>query len=179
MRSVDIHLDFLTDFINIHKSLFPKELKLADILPIFKNDDTDKTNYRPISILPAISKVFERVLYDQLSSFFEQKFNKPLCGFRKGRSTQHAFIRLLNRWQSSLDKNETVGTILMDLSKAYDCLNHELLIAKLNANGVKIQALRLLYDYLKKRKQRVKIVSIFSKWLNLTFTWALIIQYFY
>ena len=97
----------------------------------------------------------------------EPKFNKLLCGFRKGYSTQHALLRLLRHWQACLDKNEIVGTILMDLPKAYDCLNHELLIAKLHAYGVSTKALRLLYNYLKGRKQRVKIGSIFSMWLEI------------
>ena len=127
----------------------------------------DKGNYRPISILPAISKVFERVLFSQLNGFVEPKFSKLLCGFRKGHSTQHALLRLLKRWQKCLDKNEIVGTVLMDLSKAYDCLNHELLIAKLHAYGIGDPALRLIYNYLKKRKQRVKIGSIFSEWLEI------------
>ena len=127
----------------------------------------DKVNYRPISILPAISKIFERVLFNQLNDFIEPKFSKILCGFRKGHSTQHALLRLLKRWQACLDNNEIVGTVLMDLSKAYDCLNHELLIAKLQAYKIGDPALHLIYNYLKKRKQRVKIGSVFSEWLEI------------
>jgi len=97
----------------------------------------------------------------------EPKLNKLLCGFRKGHSTQHALIRLVQKWQSCLDNNEVVGTVLMDLSKAYDCLNHELLIAKLHAYGVSIESGRLLYNYLKHRKQRVKIGSNFSELLDI------------
>ena len=168
--SVDIYLDFITNFINlsIQNNIFPNELKFADISPVFKKEDEmDKVNYRPISILPAVSKIFERVLFNQLNAFIEPKFSNLLCGFRKGHSTQHALLRLLKRWQACLDKNEIVGTILMDLSKAYDCLNHELLIAKLQAYGIGGPALLLIYDYLKKRKQRVKIGSIFSEWLEI------------
>ena len=168
--SVDYYLGYLTNCINfcIANSIFPDELKLADVTPIFKEgDDTDKVNYRPISILPAISKIFERLLFDQLNAFMEPKFHKLICGFCKGHSTQHALLRLLKKWQSCLDHNEIVGTILMDLSKAYDCLNHELLIAKMHAYGIGTKTLRLFYDYLKRRKQRVKIGSIFSDWLNI------------
>ena len=64
---------------------------------------------------------------------FLAKLNKILCGFRKGHSTQHALFRLVSKWQPCLDNKETIGTVLMDLLKAYDCLNHELLIAKLHA----------------------------------------------
>ena len=107
------------------------------------------------------------MLYDQLNTFFEPKLNKILCGFRKGHSTQHALLRLVNKWQSCLDKKETVGTVLMDLSKAYDCLNHDLLIAKLHAYGIGNNALRPIYNYLKRRKQRVKVGSSFSDFLEI------------
>ena len=122
---------------------FPNELKLAEIIPIHKKDDkTNKANYRPISILPALSKVFERVLYNQLNSFFENKLSKFLCGFRRNYSTQHTLFRLLKDWQLCLDNSGVVGTILMDLSKAYDCLPHDLLIAKLVAYGVQEKGLQ-------------------------------------
>ena len=90
-------------------------------------------------------------------------------GFRKGFSTQVALIRLLQKWQYSLDNNEIVGTVLIDLSKAYDCIQHDLLLAKLEAYGFSRRALIFLKSYLKGRKQRVKISSAFSKWLEVNF----------
>ena len=120
------------------------------------------------SILPLVSKVFERVMFNQLSEFFEKIFSKFLCGFRKNRSTQHTLFNLIHKWQSCLDKSGIVGAILMDLSKAYDCLPHDLLIAKLNAYGVSLKSSRLLFSYLSSRKHRVKIGSIFSDWLEIT-----------
>ena len=168
--SVNSYISSLTESFNycIDNNIFPDRLKIADIRPCFKKGtDTEKSNYRPISILPLVSKVFEKVLYDQLNTFLEPKLNKILCGFRKGHSTQHALLRLVNKWQSCLDKKETVGTVLMDLSKAYDCLNHDLLIAKLHAYGISNNALRLIYNYLKKRKQRVKVGSSFSDFLEI------------
>ena len=100
-----------------------------------------------------MSKLFERVILGQLNGFFETKFSKYLCGFRKGHSTQHALFRLLTSWQESLDKDEIVGTVLMDLSKVYDCLPHDLLIAKLEAYAYSIgfHSLCLLNDYLSDR----------------------------
>ena len=80
----------LTDCINsaIKNCFFPEELKWADIVPCYKKDDaSDKSNFSPISILPTVSKVFERILFDQISSFFQDKLSPFLCGFRKGFST--------------------------------------------------------------------------------------------
>ena len=159
----------LTDCINesITKCCFPGELKAADVSPIYKDGDhLSKENYRPISILSNISKVFERILFDQITGFTEKFLSPKLCGFRKGYSTQHALFNLLQNWQKCLDKSGVVGTLLMDLSKAYDCLPHDLLIAKLAAYGLNMDSLRLLYSYLSKRYQRVKIGSSFSDLLE-------------
>ena len=115
-----------------------------------------------------MSKLFERVILGQLNGFFETKFSKYLCGFRKGHSTQHALFRLLTSWQESLDKDEIVGTVLMDLSKVYDCLPHDLLNAKLEAYGNGFDSLCLLNDYLSDRYHRVKIDPCKSGWLKLS-----------
>ena len=93
----------------------------------------DKENYRPVSILPLLSKVYEKLLYNRLSDYVENNFNVILCGFRKAHSTQHALFKLLQSWQKELDEKGMVATVLMDLSKAYDCIPHGLLIAKLSA----------------------------------------------
>ena len=90
--------------------------------------------------------------------------NELLCGFREVHSAQHALFKLLRAWQKELDNSGFVGTILMDLSKAYDCLPHDLFIAKLGAYGLDRSSLRLLMDYLNSRKQRTKAGSSWSKW---------------
>ena len=159
--------EILTNCINksIETGCFPDSLKAANITPIFKKDDPlDKANYRPVSILPLISKVYERLIYNQLSEYSESFLNHILCGFRKAHSTQHALFKLFQSWQKELDKGGFVGTILMDLSKAYDCIPHELLIAKLKCHGIGNGNLRLLLGYLTNRKQRTKIGSSFSSW---------------
>ena len=85
--------------------------------------------------------------------------------FRKGYSTQYALVNLLRKWKISLDEPDgIVGTLLMDLSKAYDCVNHELIIANLAAYGLNEVSLRLIQNYLSKRKQRVKIGFSLSEW---------------
>ena len=144
---------------------FPITLKNANVTPVHKKDDpTDKTNFRPVSVLPLLSKVFERVIYNQLGKYMDTFLNKLLCGFRKAHSTQHALFKLLQRWQKELDNSGLVGTILMDLSKSYDCLPHHLIIAKFEAYGLSKSSLSLLLDYLTSRKQRVKIGSSYSVW---------------
>ena len=125
----EIVCPYLTDCINcaIYDCKFPNERKEADLSPLFKNDDsTFKGNFRPISVLPAVSKIYERILKEQISSYFYNKLSEILCGFREGFSTQHALIRLIEKWRQCLDVSGIVGTILMDLSKAYDCLPHDL-----------------------------------------------------
>ena len=111
-------------------------------------DSQSASDFRPISILPAISKLFEKVLANQLSAHFEKNFCNLLCGFRKRHSTQQALLQLLRSWQKSLDEGEIVGTILMDLSKAFNCLPHDLIIAKCAAYGVDFKSLGLLRNYI-------------------------------
>ena len=111
---------------------------------------------------PLLSKVFERLLYDQLSEYLEKYLNTLLCGFRKAHSTQHALFKLLQAWQEELDKSGFVSTVLMDLSKAYDCLPHDLLVGKFEAYGIDKTGLSLIYDYLSNRKQQTKIIFSYS-----------------
>ena len=128
---------------------FPDCLKEANVSPIFKKDDPlDKENYRTVSILPLLSKVYEKLLYNRLSHYVENVFNVILCGFRKAHSAQHALFKLLQSWQKELDEKGMVATVLMDLSKAYECIPHDLLIAKLSAYGTDSVGLLLISDYL-------------------------------
>ena len=167
LKKSNFSFDELTICVNyaLINGKFPITLKNANVTPVHKKDDpTDKTNFRPISVLPLLSKVFERVIYNQLGKYMDTFLNKLLCGFRKAHSTQHALFKLLQRWQNELDNSGLVGTILMDLSKAYGCLPHDLIIAKFEAYGLSKSSLSLLLDYLTSRKQRVKIGSSYSIW---------------
>ena len=150
---------------SIDKSVFPSDLKYANVTPTYKKDDcTNKENYRSISILPSTSKVFERLMSDQIISFVNNIISPYLCGFRKGYNPQHALLRLLNNLNKSLDQKKKVGILMIDLSKAFDCIPHDLLIAKLHAYGFDVKSLTLIHSYLKGRRQRVKINSEFSSW---------------
>ena len=123
-------------------------MKLADIIPVHKKDDkTDKSNYRPISGLPSGSKIFEKILHKQIGKYIETFLSKYLCGYRKGYSVQYALIALLEKLRIQLDKRGYGGAILMDLSKAFDTLNHDLLIAKLHAYGFSKSAFVLSKSY--------------------------------
>ena len=155
----------ITNCINkcISTKSFLDELKVADVIPVFKKEDPkNKANYRPISLLPIISKIFERVLFKQIEKFSKKISSPTLCGFRKGHSTQHTLLNLLKNWQKTLDKSDVIGTVLMDLNKAYNCFSHDLLTVKLSAYGFEDSATSFISDYLSKRYQRVKIGSVFS-----------------
>ena len=88
-------------------------------------------NYRPVSILPAVSKIFERIMQKQMNGYTERFLSPFLCGYRKGCNSQYALLLTIEKWKKSLDNGGHAGGILMDLSKAFDTINHELLIAKL------------------------------------------------
>ena len=89
-----------------------------------------------VSVLPTISKIFESILADQLSIFLETVYNPFTAAFRKQHSCQSVLIKIIEDWKQAFDQNKYVGAILMDLSKAFDCLPHTLLLAKLKAYGL-------------------------------------------
>ena len=146
---------------------FPEPLKSVDVSSLYKSSEsTCKVNYRPISVATAMSKVFERLIAKQINSFVTTKISSLLCAYRKGHSAQHALIRLIETIRKTLDRKGVAGMILMDLFKAFDCMPHDLLIAKLKAYGFGLQGLRLIANYLSDRKQRVKVGSTYSDWLQ-------------
>ena len=132
----DFFAAYIAKYFNdsLKSAKLPNCLKLASITLVFKkNARTYKNNYRPASVLLVISKIFERIICNQLSAFFEEIFSKFQCGFRKGYSTQHCLLMMLESWKEAVDKNKAFGTLMTDLSKAFDCLSHDLLIAKLHS----------------------------------------------
>ena len=105
----------------------------------------------------------------QVSEYFEPILSKFQCGFRKGYSAQHCLLAMLEKWKLAVDNKRSFGALLTDLSKAFDCLPHDLLLAKLNAYWFSLAALRLVQSYLSNRKQRTKINSEFSSWEEILF----------
>ena len=153
----------------INNKKFPSKLKYADITPIFKKlDSILKENYRPVSILPVVSKIFERLMKNQMNMYIDQYLSPYLCGYRKGFNAQYALTAMIEKWKKCLDKRDGIaGAIFMDLSKAFDTINHELLVAKLEAYGFNKNALDILLDYLSDRWQRIKINISFSTWAEI------------
>ena len=154
-------------FYNLLITSFPTELKVADVSSIFKKDDPLKMkNYRPVSVLPVVSKIFEKLLHKQTSLHVDHFLSPYLCGYRKGVSTHQTLISLLEKWKTVLDMKRYIGAILMDLSKAFDTLNHDLLMAKLHAYGFSEESLKLIKSYVTNRWQRTKFNISFSIWSN-------------
>ena len=150
----------LTTLINmsLEHSTFPDALKKAQVVPIHKkNSILEKGNYRPVSVLHTISKLFERAINSQLAEHFNS-----LAAFRSGYGCQSTLLRIIEDWKKALDANKYVGAILMDLSKAFDCLPHDLLLLKLREYGLSTSAINLVQSYLSNRSQCVKLGSVTS-----------------
>ena len=148
--------------------MFPPDLKLAYVTPVYKKKSRNlKDNYRPVSILSNICKIYERCLYDQIQVFFGSI--KYHCGFGRGENAQHCLITLIEKWKKSVDNGGAFGAFFTDLSKPYDCLSHELLIAKLDAYGFDKNPLKLASSYFTYRKQSVKINDKYSSYSEIIF----------
>ena len=104
-----------------------------------------------------------------MSVYFDKLLSDQQCGFRKGYRTQHCLLNLLEKSKNSVDKSKSFGALLTDLSKAFDCLDYELLTAKRSAHVFTLPALRLIHDYLSNRKQRTKIDDNYSSWSEILF----------
>ena len=163
----------LTLLINqvLNTGIFPDELKIAKVIPLFKKDDpTLLKNYRPISLLSTIAKVMEKIIFTQLSSYFNENkliFDNPY-GFRPKHSTEYAALELVDRIITQMDKKETPINIFLDLSKAFDTIDHTILLAKLRYYGIHDTALLLLKSYLNNRKQYVEFEDTKSEILPIT-----------
>ena len=149
----------------ITQKKYVERAKEARITPLFKkNSKLCKKNFRPVSVLNSFSKIIEKHYQNSMRNFTDSILSEKITAYRKGHSCHHVLLSLTEEWREFLDKNMYVGAVIMDLSKAFDCLPHELLIAKLNAYGMSKKSLKLIYSYLINRKQRVEINGIFSEW---------------
>ena len=136
----------------IDKISFPNSLKQAEITPIPKTKDTNyKNNYRPVSILPSVSNAFEKCLYDQIYGYTDTIPFKVQFDFGKGYSTQYSLITMTEKWRRNLDQCSICRALFTDLSKDFDCLVHDFLIAKLEACGFTYESLKLINSYLTDR----------------------------
>ena len=151
----------LTLIINqsLNTGIFPDQLKIAKVIPLYKKDDeTIFSNYRPISLLPAISELFERVMFNQLYDYFQthKLFYSSQYGFRAGHSTELAALDLIDRILTEMDKGNIPLCIFLDLSKAFDTLDHHILLNKLNYYGINNVEAKLFKSYLTDRSQYVE-----------------------
>ena len=148
----------LTLIINqmLTSGIFPDAFKTAKIILIHKKGDL--SNYRPISLLPTISKIFERIIYNQLYQYFNDNglLAEQQYGFRSQHSTEYAATKLIDRISQEMDSGKTPGALYIDLSKAFDTLSFEIILYKLKYYGVMGTELCLLTDYLTNRRQYVR-----------------------
>ena len=162
----DIIAPTLTKIINLgyETNTFPDILKVAAVKPIHKKDcHNNPANYRPISILPTISKVFERSAVDQLVNFLETILSASQHAYRKGHSTTTCLAEVTNKIYESLDKNLIVGMVSMDLSKAFDSICHTHLLQKLSDMGLHENAVFWIKSYLHLRKQKTSFKDVVSE----------------
>lgn len=156
--------------ISLEKGIVPQELKIAKIIPIYKDDDPAVFNhYRPISILPALSKILEKLVYKRLIEHLNKHniIYTHQYGFRKKHSTYMAITHLINEIYKAKDRKENTIGIFLDLSKAFDTVNHHILLQKLSHLGIKNNALLWFTSYLKDRQQSVSYNGTNSPFLPL------------
>ena len=147
------------------KCISPDDLKFAEVSSLFKrNDALNKSNYRPVSVFIALSKIYEKAVGIEVTDHFNSIFSALLSAFRKRYSCQSTLLNMVENFKCALDKGEYVACIRMDIIKAFDCLPHCLTICKLHAYGFSRDACKLIASYLYKRKQRFKIGEIKSDW---------------
>ena len=150
--------------------LFPDNGKIAHVTPVFKPDKDDrqnKGNYRPISVIGTFSKILERYIQNKIIHHVDSFLSIFIAAYRKRYSSNNVLIRLIQNWELHLDNKKFVGALLMDLSKEFDCVPHDLLIAKMQAYGFENDTLILFFSYLKNRKQGVKVNNNISNFLTL------------
>ena len=161
-QSILFYVKPLTQLINrsFELGIFPDELKLAKVIPIFKSGDkTQLTNYRPISVLIFFSKIFEKTMYNHLIKFINKNkiLYKYQFGFRKSHSTNHAIISLVEKVNNALDSGNVLVGVFLDLKKAFDTVDHKILLGKLFKYGIRGEILKWFESYLNNRTQYVNI----------------------
>ena len=148
---------------------FPKCLKVAKVIPIFKEGDAeDFGNWRPISITPCISKLIEKIVKKRLVSYISKNnilYNKQF-GYRSNHSTAHAILNISDHILNNFDKKKHTVSIFLDLSKGFDCVNHEILLKKLQYYGIRGPAFSFFRSYLSNRKQYSYVNGISSEQLT-------------
>ena len=173
MKIQDLIIPYLVNIINksFISGVFPRELKLANIIPLFKSGNSALfTNYRPISLLSSFSKVFEKLFYTRLVSFLKihNIIYKYQFGFREGHSTYMAMTILIDKIINTIENDECAVGVFLDFSKAFDTVNHDILLNKLEWYGVRGSPLKWISSYLEGREQFTTYNGVCSSNHNIT-----------
>ena len=151
--------------LSIAKSIFPDDWKVGCVTPLFKEGNPDDpSNYRPISLLPSLGKIMERVVHTQLYAYITSHhiLSSSQSGFRRGHSMQTCLIDFLDNIYQKVDEGGVCGVLFLDLRKAFDTVDHTILLQKLRIMGVKNKAVRWVESYLSNREQITKVNNEFS-----------------
>ena len=165
---------FITKLFNdcIQQGIFPDAYKVAQVVPLFKGGDKgDRNDYRPISLLPALGKLLEKIISVRVVKFFDayNLFSPHQFGFRANFSTEYAVIDIYEKLLNNLDKRLSTCAIFLDLAKAFDSVSHDILLRKLKRYGIRGNVYKFFESYLSSRSQFVKIDDVKSSLLNIAF----------
>ena len=145
--------------------IFPSDWKMAKVSPIFKyGSKSDLNNYRPRSVIPTVAKIFEKIISDQLYQYLNENslLNSGQSGFRSLHSTLTALLETNDNWCVNIDRGLLNGVIFIDLKKAFDTIDHEIILKKLTKYGVDQDALKWFKSYLTNRMQRCNVNNYLS-----------------
>ena len=155
---------------SLKTGVVPEQLKIAKVIPIYKKDDPEVfSNYRPVSVLPCFSKILERIMFNRCMNYIDKNniLNEKQFGFRSNHSTYMAIVELVDKVTSAVERNENTLGIFLDLSKAFDTIDHDILLYKLEYYGFRGIVLDWFKSYLKDRKQFVRYLSYDSEYKNI------------
>ena len=146
--------------LSIVKGIFPDDLKIAKVTPIYKADNSSNiSNYRPISVLPCFSKMLERIMYNRLQKYLKDQnilYDKQF-GFQAGHSTEHAIVQIVDQIYKAFEENEYTLGVFIDLSKAFDTVDHSILLRKLELYGITDRNYAWIKSYLSNRLKYIQI----------------------